>query len=617
MSAERPSSTAVTAPTESRCVGLWSLREDVLVDMACPASPVVLSGRWGEVRLHQAGPAVREALRRMSLGPISLANVVTEAVAERAVRPSSPGGRTATCPTALGPDAEILMMLHRLQHLVVRSLTIEGSDHLLMSVIPIAQSARYAPVAADRHRPVRLSRFAFLRTEGDDFVLESPAALYRVVLHGPEAAWVIGMLGRPVTVADMAATVPLPATAILGITSHLLATGLAIAAEPAPGEPTSHEDTATAGEGAMDDCGDTTVSGAAAGDCAGADEDDRAAGGGKSAGDGAAGGVAGRSVADVLVSAGKAAEEAGRAKRAAAAVGEAAVPVFAEDRDPALLSWSAVDLLFHSRSTLGRHDADFGATYPLADRMGPAPAVKPLPDGPRLALPRPSLSEVAAGDPPLTEVVEKRHSIRSYGPTRLTAAVLGEFLYRAVRIRDLYEPRDKGEHNEAYTDRPYPSGGRAYELEFYLTVRDCAGVPTGTHYYAPLEHCLVHLDDGEAGAAGSSVSELFAEAQITAGLADPPSVVITITSRIHRLSWKYSGLPYALTLKHVGAVTQNLYLIGTAMGLASCALGSGDIELAARTTGTDWRTEPSVGGFVLGIPPMSSPNPRQTHAISP
>ncbi|MFC4507138.1 MULTISPECIES: SagB/ThcOx family dehydrogenase [Streptomyces] len=602
MSAERPSSTAVTAPTESRCVGLWSLREDVLVDMACPASPVVLSGRWGEVRLHQAGPAVREALRRMSLGPISLANVVTEAVAERAVRPSSPGGRTATCPTALGPDAEILMMLHRLQHLVVRSLTIEGSDHLLMSVIPIAQSARYAPVAADRHRPVRLSRFAFLRTEGDDFVLESPAALYRVVLHGPEAAWVIGMLGRPVTVADMAATVPLPATAILGITSHLLATGLAIAAEPAPGEPTSHGDTAptsdttpartatsaggtasdecgeTSGDGAMDDCGDTT---------------------------------AGRSVADVLVSARKAAEEAARAKRTAA------VPVFAEDHDPALLSWSAVDLLFHSRSTLGRHDADFGATYPLADRMGPAPAVKPLPDGPRLALPRPSLSEVAAGDPPLTEVVEKRHSIRSYGPTRLTAAVLGEFLYRAVRIRDLYEPRDKGEHNEAYTDRPYPSGGRAYELEFYLTVRDCAGVPTGTHYYAPLEHCLVHLDDGEAGAAGSSVSELFAEAQITAGLADPPSVVITITSRIHRLSWKYSGLPYALTLKHVGAVTQNLYLIGTAMGLASCALGSGDIELAARTTGTDWRTEPSVGGFVLGIPPMSSPNPRQTHAISP
>ena len=94
-------------------------------------------------------------------------------------------------------------------------------------------------------------------------------------------------------------------------------------------------------------------------------------------------------------------------------------------------------------------------------------------------------------------------------------------------------------------------------------------------------------------------------------------MVITITSRIHRLSWKYSGLPYALTLKHVGAVVQNLYLIGTAMGLAACALGSGDVELAARTTGTDWLTEPSVGGFALGVAPKLSPTIPQNRTVGP
>lgn len=189
--------------------------------------------------------------------------------------------------------------------------------------------------------------------------------------------------------------------------------------------------------------------------------------------------------------------------------------------------------------------------------------------------------------------------MRSFGSSRLTAATLGEFLYRALRVRSLHENPGNG-HEGPFTDRPYPSGGRAYELEFYLAVRDCAGIPSGVHYYAPLEHCLVRMDDADSGAA---MEELFDEARVAAGLTDPPSVVMTITSRIHRLTWKYSGLAYALTLKHVGAVTQNLYLIGTAMGLASCALGSGDIDLAARATGLDWRIEPSVGGFVLGTYP--------------
>ncbi|WP_055528453.1 SagB/ThcOx family dehydrogenase [Streptomyces graminilatus] len=533
MSAERLLSTTMTAQNERRCLSLWSLREDVLVDTGCPDGSVSLSGRWGEVRLRRARPMVREALRRMSLGPISLANVMAEMAAESAVRPAATGGHSADGPAA-DASAEILRVLHRLPHLVVRSLMLEGADQLLLSVVPIAQSARYQQDLAALRSPVRLSRFAFLRREGEDFVLESPVSLYRIVLHGPEASWVISMLNRPVTVDEIAAAVPLPGPAIAEIVAHLVGTGMVHSAEqPPPGS------------------GDHVRAGT---------------------------------------------RDNGTDNRDAA-------PSFAEDRDPALRSWSAVDLLFHSRSTLGRHDADFGATYPLADILPPAPAVKPLPDGPRLALARPSLTEVAAADPPLTTVVEERHSIRSYGPERLTAATLGEFLYRALRVRGLHEPTgDSGQH-EGYTDRPYPSGGRAYELEFYLTVRDCAGIPSGIHYYAPLEHCLVQLGHGDTD---SATEDLLAEAQITAGLPDPPAVVITITSRIHRLSWKYSGLPYALTLKHVGAVIQNLYLIGTAMGLASCALGSGDVELAARATGTDWLTEPSVGGFALGAPSRTS-----------
>ncbi|MBU6533327.1 SagB/ThcOx family dehydrogenase [Streptomyces mayonensis] len=536
MSAESPSGVLSGAPDERRCVSLWSLREDVLVDTSSTTGSVLLSGRWGEVRLRGVNSTVREALRRMSLGPISLTNVAAELVPsgpERAPRGLSVG------PSA-GSKAEILMVLHRVQQMVVRSLTLEGADRLLLSAVPIAPAARCRPVPAGRRHPVRLSRFAFLRSEGKGFVLESPTSLYRMVLHGPEASWVVGMLGLPATTEEIAAALPLSLQTVSEIIALLLATGMAVPADS-----------------------------------------------------------------------GEVGEE-GKGQENGHVPGPAA-PCFAEDRDPALQSWSAVDLLFHSRSTLGRHDADFGATYPLAERMPPAPAVKSLPDGPRIALPRPVLDEVVAGDPPLTTVLEERRSIRSYGASRLTAAALGEFLYRALRVRGLREHHGDGRPPDEYTDRPYPSGGRAYELEFYLTVRDCAGIPAGIHYYAPVEHCLVRIGDAEQETA---VPERIEEARIVAGLADPPSVVITITSRFHRLAWKYSGLAYALTLKHVGAVTQNLYLIATAMGLAPCALGSGDVDLAARTTGTDWRIEPGVGGFALGTRREErSPVPHRPSAI--
>ncbi|WP_246890400.1 MULTISPECIES: hypothetical protein [Streptomyces] len=313
MPAERPFSTAATTRSDRRCVDLWSLREDVLVDAGDPAGPVVLSGRWGETRLHRAGPLVREALRRMSLGPISLANVVAELAAESSVRPSSPGGRTAT---AADEQAEILMLLHRLRHLVVRSLTLEDAEQPLLSVVPIVQSARYRPGTFDRSRAVRLSRFAFLRSEGEGFVLESPVSLYRVVVHGPEAAWVIGMLGRAHTLDEIVAAVPLTTPVVAEIVAHLLGTGMVLAAEPGSAELESDEPRPAERESAVRALPSRT----------GADDGGR---------------------------------------------GADSVPVFAEDTDPALLSWSAVDLLFHSRSTLGRHDADFGATYPLAERLPP------------------------------------------------------------------------------------------------------------------------------------------------------------------------------------------------------------------------------------------------------
>jgi SagB-type dehydrogenase family enzyme len=91
-------------------------------------------------------------------------------------------------------------------------------------------------------------------------------------------------------------------------------------------------------------------------------------------------------------------------------------------------------------------------------------------------------------------------------------------------------------------------------------------------------------------------------------------VLITVTSRFGRLSWKYSQIAYALTLKHVGVLYQTLYLVATAMGLAPCAVGSGDTAAAARALGLDWTQESSVGEFLIGSRPPDLPGPPSAFA---
>ncbi len=270
----------------------------------------------------------------------------------------------------------------------------------------------------------------------------------------------------------------------------------------------------------------------------------------------------------------------------------------AEERDPALRGWDFHDLLFHARSRSGRHDQPFGATFRFLDVTPPEPAVRRPPEGAVVELHAPCLAEAAAADPPFTTVLESRRSVRQYaGPPTLRQ--LGELLYRAARVRRVIPPQP-GMPYEA-SSRPYPGGGAVYELELYLTVARCEGLDSGVYHYDPLGHRLVRLparpEDARAMLDTASLA--------TGGTADP-QVLITFTSRFGRMSWKYSGVAYAATLKTAGVLYQTLYLVATAMGLSPCGLGSGDSDLAARTFGLDWATESSVGDFLIGGPPAGS-----------
>jgi SagB-type dehydrogenase family enzyme len=211
---------------------------------------------------------------------------------------------------------------------------------------------------------------------------------------------------------------------------------------------------------------------------------------------------------------------------------------------------------------------------------------------------RPQLARLTEVDLPFTAVLETRRSIRQHGDPPITARQLGEYLYRVARVRAVVPPDPTLGRPYESSSRPYPSGGATYDLELYVTVSTCEGLTPGLYHYAPLAHRLEPLAEHTA-----AVEALLRDAQLAAGLAAPPQILISLASRFQRLSWKYAGLAYATTLKNVGVLYQAMYLAATAMGLAPCALGGGNSDRFARAAGTDYYAETSVGEFLLGSAP--------------
>ncbi|MGI5455137.1 SagB family peptide dehydrogenase [Streptomyces sp. CA-249302] len=486
----------------SELAELWSLREDVLVEHEEPAAAgeecpaVTLRTRWGGIRIERPGRELAELLRRMTFGPVTPANVVPGFPAVLAMAHAVP------------PEAkEVVEGLERVAHCVVRTLALGGTP--LLSVVPVARDARFAPRPLAPGRARRMSRFAVLRATADGMRLESPLARHRVEVRHPGVGWLIGELGgREGELPGSGPARPFGDEVVEAVHVHLAAAAMVV-------------------------CADGTGPGAG----------------------------------------------------------------YPEDGDPSLLAWSPTDLFTHTRSRLGRHDDDFGMTYPLAGRVPAQPPVKPSPGGTAVLLDRPDPVRLGAFDRPFADVLEGRRSTRRLASEGPSLEQLGVLLHRAARVRALLPPAATDPTGGPRTARPYPSAGDSYALEIYLIAARCPGLAPGPYHYDPLGHRLEPVA-GDPDA----VRDLLAGACTAAGLAEPPPLLVVLTTRMLRLAAQYSAVAYTNALKEVGALQQTFYLTCSAMGLGACALTASDLDAAARALALDWLVEPSVGEIVLGLP---------------
>jgi SagB-type dehydrogenase family enzyme len=266
--------------------------------------------------------------------------------------------------------------------------------------------------------------------------------------------------------------------------------------------------------------------------------------------------------------------------------------------DETLVLWDFHDLLFHARSTEGRHANPIGGVYRHAGMIPPLPAVRPRWPGRKIDLRK--FSDAQSKDiSPVAELLRERHSTRRFDEHRpITLAELARFLDGAARVLSKWRSgSDAGDAGPAveYAVRPYPSAGASYELELYLAVDKCAGLARGFYHYDAGAHALVPID-----AAAHEFETLLTGARFAMGELVVPQVLITIAARFGRISWKYSSIAYALILKDAGVLMQTLYLLATGMGLGGCAIGSVNIELFARMTGIEFHLEGPVGQFAIG-----------------
>ena len=260
---------------------------------------------------------------------------------------------------------------------------------------------------------------------------------------------------------------------------------------------------------------------------------------------------------------------------------------------PTLAMWSFHDLVFHARSRPGRHDLYNGKTYPFRGQFDPLPALRPRPPGETIALPRPPIEALVADGHSFSAVLESRHSLRRQGDPPISLAQLGEFLFRSARMRHFVAATSALDYDTS--NRVSPGGGGCHELEVYLAVDRALDLDSGLYHYDPRDHCLTRVR-----ARDEALERLLADTIAATGGERVSQVLVCIAARFGRMAWPYEGIVYATTLKNVGALVQTMYLVGTAMGLATCAVGRGDADLFAELAGTDYYAETTVGEFMLG-----------------
>ena len=170
----------------------------------------------------------------------------------------------------------------------------------------------------------------------------------------------------------------------------------------------------------------------------------------------------------------------------------------------------------------------------------------------------------------LTETLKARSSRRTTERAPLTKEELGTLLYYSAGINDEIRAFSEASPPEEFnqTKRFYPSAGGRYPIEIYVGIQDHPELDTALYHYNVMHHSLTKLFSAE------TYQEMLTHAH-SAWTRESPTLFLT-TAVCYRNVMKYGDRGYSMMLMEAGHVQQNMQLLATALGKASCIASNFD-----------------------------------------
>ncbi|MCS7128425.1 MAG: SagB/ThcOx family dehydrogenase [Sulfolobales archaeon] len=188
------------------------------------------------------------------------------------------------------------------------------------------------------------------------------------------------------------------------------------------------------------------------------------------------------------------------------------------------------------------------------------------------------------------EAMLYRRSIRDYLTTPVAIEKLSMILWAA-----------QGVSETKWGLRTAPSAGATYPLEVYIVV-GASGVALeeGVYLEAGVYKYDVHRHSIKLVAEGDRRAEL-AKAALGQEWVENAPVVIVICAVYERTTARYGERGYRYVYIEVGHAAQNIYLMATALGLGTVAVGAFYDDEVARVVGVEQRERP-LYIMPIGVP---------------
>lgn len=188
---------------------------------------------------------------------------------------------------------------------------------------------------------------------------------------------------------------------------------------------------------------------------------------------------------------------------------------------------------------------------------------KEYPRFPKIILPKPASLPIKT----IEDILRRRKTERNFSKKPLSKEILGNLLFWSAGLKN------KGADDTGEFRRFYPSGGARYPIEIYIANFIGGELNSGVYHYNIQEHSLEKLSFASAERIKHTLFFDFAK---------KAAFLIILSFVGEHATKKYGNLGYKLGMLEAGHIGQNIYLVGTALGLGVLALGGMNYEVAQK-----------------------------------